>query len=88
MLEIAQNFEAIATRLRPVVLVGPGLFFVIVGLFVWLGGLGFRKALAAVVGTVGGGICGFFVAGRNIAIAIISAAFIYIFVIIIRLKTP
>jgi hypothetical protein len=74
MLEILQDFESAiggAVRLSPVVLVGPGLVCVVVGLFIWLGGLGFRKLLVAVAGAISGGICGFFTVGQNI----VSAAF-------------
>ena len=73
MLEIAQNFEQMTATLSPVVLIAPGLAAVIVGLFVWLGGLGLRRLLVAVVGAVGGGICGFFIIGRNTMSAMISA---------------
>ena len=52
MLEIAQNFEQVAAEFRPVVLIGPGLAAVWVGLFVWLGGLGVRRVLLAVVGAI------------------------------------
>jgi len=74
MLRILQDFETAiggAVRLSPLVLVGPGLAAVIVGLFIWLGGLGFRKLLVAVAGAICGGICGFFAIGQNI----VSAAF-------------
>jgi len=73
MLEIAQNFEQTATSFRPVVLIGPGLVCVIVGLFVWLGGLGLRRLLVAVVGAVGGGIFGFLIISRNTTSVMISA---------------
>jgi len=66
MLEIAKNFEQMATGFSPIVLIAPGLVCVVVGLFIWLGGLGFRRPLAAVVGAVSGGICGFFITDRNI----------------------
>jgi hypothetical protein len=74
MIEIFQNFEQIAIRCSPSVLIGLGLGAVLVGLFVWLGGLGFRKLLIAVAGAVSGGICGFFIVGRNIMPAIILAS--------------
>lgn len=91
MLEIAQNFEQIAVQLRPIVLIGPGLVAVLAGLFVWLGGLGARRVLAAIVGAVSGGICGFFITGWNIGLAaaiaaiaaIIAAAFEKIFITIL-----
>ncbi len=73
MLEIAQNFEEMATRFRPIVLIGPGLTAVLSGLFIWLGGLGFRRILVAVVGTICGGICGFFITGRNIILVMVLA---------------
>jgi len=73
MLEIAQNFEQMTATLSPIILIAPGLVCVIVGLFVWLGGLGFRRLLVAVVGAVGGCICGFFIIGRNVMSAMISA---------------
>ena len=74
MLEILHDLEYAlggTVRLSPVVLVGPGLVCVVAGLFIWLGGLGFRKILVAVAGAITGGICGFFAIGQNI----ISAAF-------------
>ena len=74
MLEIAQNFEQVAAGFRPIVLIAPGLAAILVGLFVWLGGLGVRKVLLAIVGAITGGICGFFIIGRNIASALILTA--------------
>lgn len=73
MLEIAQHLEQIAVRFKPIVLIGPGLAAVLLGLFVWLGGLGFRRALVAIVGAVSGGVCGFFMSARNIVPAMVSA---------------
>ena len=76
MLEILQNFESAAAgtaQLSPLVLVGPGLAAVLVGLFVWLGGLGFRKVLFGVAGAVSGGILGFLVVGRSIISAMVLA---------------
>jgi hypothetical protein len=74
MLEVFQNFEQLAVRLKPIVLIGPGLATVLLGLFVWLGGLGFRKILVAVIGALGGGVCGFFITDRNVMFAMILAA--------------
>jgi len=77
MLEILQDFESAiggTVRLSPLILVGPGLAAVIVGLFIWLGGLGFRKLLVAVTGAICGGILGFFAIGQNIVSAAFSAA--------------
>jgi len=74
MFEIARNLERTAAGFSPTVTVTIGLVAVTVGLFVWLGGLGFRKLLVAIVGAVTGGFCGFFVAHRNLTSAISSAA--------------
>lgn len=76
MLEIFQNFESAlggAARFRPIILIGPGLASVIVGLFVWLGGLGFRRLLVAIAGVVSGGIFGLFVISCNIMFAMVLA---------------
>lgn len=74
MLEIAQNFEQTAAKLNTIVLISLGLTCTTVGLFVWLGGLGFKKLLVAVAGAVSGCICGFFIIGRNIISAVTLAA--------------
>ena len=81
MPEIAQNFEQIATRFSPIILIGLGLVCVIVGLFIWLGGFGFKKLLMCVIGSVGGGICGFFIIGRNIMAAALLGGFAAVIVI-------
>lgn len=73
MLEIFQNFEQVAARFAPITLIVPGLAVIIVGLFVWLGGLGFRRLLIALVGVISGGICGFFLISRNIIAATVAA---------------
>jgi len=82
MFEIARNLEQVAVRFNPAVLIGPGLATVLLGLFVWLGGLGFRRALVAIVGGVSGGICGFFISGRNIVPAMFSAGIAAVIAII------
>ncbi len=74
MLEIARQLERTAVWFNPLILIGPGLVCVLLGLFIWLGGLGFKKVLIAIVGAVSGGICGFFISGRNIVTAVASAA--------------
>jgi len=73
MLEIALDFEQKAAQLSPIVLIAPGLVAVLLGLFVWLGGLGFRRILAVIVGAVSGGVCGFFIASRNVTPAMAFA---------------
>ncbi len=55
----------------PVVLIGPGVVCVIVGLFVWLAGLRFRRVLVGVLGAAVGSIFGFFVIGRDVTSAMV-----------------
>lgn len=71
MLELLQNFEQAAATLDPKIMVAAGLISVLSGLFVWLGGLGFRKVLVTVAGVTVGAVCAFFVIGCNILLAII-----------------
>ncbi|MFA5239339.1 MAG: hypothetical protein WC476_06480 [Phycisphaerae bacterium] len=73
MFEIARQLEKTAVWFNPAVLIVPGLAAVLLGLFVWLGGLGFRKVLVGIVGAISGGACGFFISGRNMAPAMVSA---------------
>lgn len=84
MFEIARNLEQMAVRFNPVILVGPGLVAVLLGLFVWLGGLGFRKVLAAVLGAVCGGVCGLFITVQNILPAIILAVVVAVIAVILQ----
>jgi hypothetical protein len=74
MLEIFQNFKQMTARLAPSVLIGPGAAAVLIGLFVWLGGLRLKKVLVAIVGAVGGGVLGFVVISPSVLAATISAA--------------
>lgn len=74
MLEIFLNFERTAVHFSPQVLIGMGLAAFITGLFVWLGGMGFRKILAGAAGAIAGGVCAFLITGRNLAVTGISAA--------------
>ncbi len=82
MPESLQNFERVAVSFSPIVLIGLGLAAVLFGLFLWIGGLGFRKILVAILGAVSGSICGFFVIGHNIValvLAVIAAVIAVIF---------
>ena len=65
MVEILKSFEQAATRLSPIVLVLPGLLSAALGLFIWLGGLGFRRLLLAVTGALVGAFCTLCVVGEN-----------------------
>lgn len=73
MLEILQDFESAlgGAKLRPVVLIAPGLAAIVVGLFFWLAASSLRRPVVALVGAIVGGICAFILTGRN---AIYTAA--------------
>ena len=74
MLEATQHFEEVAVRFNNGVLVSLGLTAFLLGLFIWLGGLGLKKTLLALVGAVAGGVCAFLASGRNLVPTIIAAA--------------
>jgi hypothetical protein len=82
MFGIARELEQIAVWFEPAVLILPGLAAVLLGLFVWLGGLGFKSALITIIGAVSGGFCGFFLGGRNLLAVIISAVVAMVIAII------
>lgn len=84
MFEILQDFEQAAGQFSPVVLIGPAVAAVLLGLFVWLAGLRFRRVLVAVIGAVAGGICGFFMTGRNMILAALSAGVAGIIAVILE----
>ncbi len=73
MLELVQKFEQLAVWFNPGLLVGSGLLCLLAGLFVWLGGLGFRVLLVGIAGVVAGGICGVFIAAQSVPLVIILA---------------
>ncbi len=79
MLEVLQSLEHAGGRLSPIVLVLPGLILTVLGLFVWLGGLGFRRLLMGLVGALTGAVVAFCLAGRNL-VATVSAAVALTFV--------
>ncbi len=72
MLKILQDFEAASSHYDAAILVWLGLILVAAGLFVWLGGLGLKRILAAVIGAIIGGICGFLINSNSIAVAGVS----------------
>ncbi|UCD50364.1 MAG: hypothetical protein JSW27_22910 [Phycisphaerales bacterium] len=65
MVEILKSFEQVAVRLSPIVLVLPGLASAALGLFIWLGGLGFRLLLLALMGALTGAFCSLWIVGQN-----------------------
>ncbi len=84
MPESLQNFERVAVSFSPIVLIGLGTAAVVFGLFLWVGGLGFRRILVAILGTVSGSIFGFFIIGHNIVALVLAAIAAFIAVILER----
>ena len=75
MLEIAKNLERIGAGSDPKILIAAAIAAILVGLFLWLGGLGLKRLLVVVVGAIGGGICAFFFVRQNpLHVAILGLA--------------
>jgi hypothetical protein len=76
MLETIQNFESVmgpAARDYPLVVTAPGGAAVAVGLFVWLGGFGFKRVLMAIAWAGGGAALSYFVVGWGLIPTVASA---------------
>lgn len=73
MVEILKSFEQMASRFSPAVLALPGLVMVALGLVTWLAGMCRRQLVLGLVGALAGGLAGFFVSGRNPAMACLAA---------------
>ncbi len=73
MIEVFKSFEQVAGRFNPLVLIVPGLVLVALGLFVWLGGLGFRRVLFALLGAAAGGVTALLAVSENGMVAGASA---------------
>lgn len=74
MVQILKSFQEIASVYEPLVLIIMGLICVVIGLFVWLGGLGFRNVLAGALGATVGGVCGYAVTTQNLGLTVFAAA--------------
>lgn len=74
MLEILQNFERTSRGLNPSVLLGIGLTAVTIGLFLWLGGLKFKKIFISITAASAGYACGIYIIDANFIVSIIIAA--------------
>jgi len=82
MFEIARYLEQITVRFNPMVLISPGLAAVLLGLFIWLGGMGFRKILVAILGVISGAVCGFFIMANGVLLAMILAVIFAVIAVI------
>ncbi len=71
MFELVQKFEQLAVWLNPFLLVGTGLVCFLAGLFVWLGGLGFRALLAGIAGIAAGCVCGVFIDSQSVPLVMV-----------------
>jgi hypothetical protein len=64
-----EPFDELQNTIRqvlPIVLIGPGLVLVGSGLFMWLGGLRWLKAIAAFTAAIAGVLCAWFFAERQL----------------------
>ena len=64
-----EPFEEIQNTIQqvlPIVLIGPGLILVAIGLFMWLGGLRWLKAIAAFSAAMAGILCAWFFTERQL----------------------
>jgi len=73
MLETILNLERASARLHPVVLAGPGVAAVAVGLIVWLAGTTVRKPLLVIAGGVTGAAAGTWIAATDALVTVIAA---------------
>ena len=73
MLKFIHDFEQAALGIESTVLVCTGFIFVMVGIFVWLGGTGYRKISAAILGSIIGFAFAFTVRGQMVGWLVLSA---------------
>jgi len=71
MLEVMLQFEQASWQFSPIIFIGPGLFFALAGLFIWLGGLGLTRALMVALGAAVGVVVNFFLLGGTIVSAVL-----------------
>jgi hypothetical protein len=83
MLANAQDVEQAAAKSDPVVLVILGLT-VLLGLFIWLAGLGIRKVLFPVIGILIGGTIGHLITGIFLFALLLAAAGLVIAIILTK----
>ena len=70
MNEFLWTFEHRITVLPRSLLLGLAITTLAAGLFAWLGGLGFRKVLLAVIGAYCGAACALFISGCNLLLIV------------------
>jgi hypothetical protein len=83
IIDFAKELEQSGTQIKPILLIGPGIAAVIVGIIIWLAGSNFKKISFAIIGLTAGGLLGYFSTGKSINQAIgFAAAGVIIFTII------
>ena len=68
MSEAFRHFEKIAPLISPILLVLPGVIYVLCGLCMWLGGLKWSKFFACLLGCVCGLVCGFLFTSNGVLV--------------------
>ena len=83
IIDFAKNLEQSAGQEKAILLIGPGIAAVIVGIIIWLAGSNFRKISFALIGLTAGALLGYFSTEKSINHAIgFAAAGIITFTII------
>ena len=83
MPEIVPNIEQAAKWFSPVILAAPGVAALLLGLIIWLGGLGFKKVLTAIIGAVAGAAIGFFVIECDVISSLVLAVLVAVIAAVI-----
>jgi hypothetical protein len=73
MIEFLRIFEHRVTGLPPHLLLAMAMVTIAAGLFAWLGGLGYRKVMFAVIGAYCGAACTMFAGGSNLLLTVALA---------------
>jgi len=79
MTNILWTFEYRITQLQPDMLLAVGIVFCALGLFLWLGGLGFKKIMYTIAGAFFGAFCTLLITAAN---PLLGAALIGIFALL------
>lgn len=74
IIDFAKELESSAGQEKAILLIGPGIAAVIVGVVIWLAGSNFKKISFALIGLIAGALLGYFSTGNSINHAIGFAA--------------
>jgi len=88
IIDFAKELEASGDQVKPILLIGPGIAAVIVGIIIWLAGSNFKKISFAIIGLTAGALLGYFSTGKSInhAISFASAGAIIFIIIAVLLS--